>query len=367
MNIVSINPENPFTDLIQPDGSDDLISDSQELDNVEPLDQQPLTTGDTLNINRRLQDLENNIKLDIVLPSGEVLEGKTPKTPRSPKSSRNLKPAPDSVPTEIINIPDITPNYSETLKPFLVQKRILGTKHRDVPEKLYVAIIDGKDEYPAVIPPEIPDISQTKSHAEIAIKALDIETRFGKPILASTRKKYTKEELAEVRAERQRQRELFYEEEPDIEITSENEDYITPELISGLKEAKNIKASQMIPKRLISQPQYLREYKNTSSQKSLVKPIMTQQKIEINLPEYQTLTLENGMIPEIGESEDEFKFRSYWTQIAMAIAENLSVGTIISLGKMKRQKIIWGVTFNPQMEELIKTVDSVYILNPMEM
>lgn len=362
INLIDINPENPYSDLIQPD-DETLISDAQELDNVEPLDQEPLSTQETININYRLQQLNNNLKVDIVLPDGTVLEGKDPEIPK--KQSPRLHPAPNYQPTEIINTPNITPNYSQTLRPFLVQKRILGLKHRDVSTKYYIAIIDGKDEYPAIIQPAIPQVDQSKSHAEIAVKSLNIETRFGKPVLAEVRKKYTKEELSEYYAEKQRQRELLFNEDPEIEITSDNEEYITPDVITKLKVAKNIKeVTRAIPIGLRSQPQELRKYKESTIEKNIIKPDLTSKKIEINLPEYRAITLENNLIPEIGESEDEFKFRVYWTQLAKAIADNLSDGNLISLGKMKRQKLIYGVNFNSQMEELINTVDSVYVLNP---
>src|SRR5438132_750999 len=113
IDLIDINPENPDSDTIQPD-TETLISDEQELDNVEPLDQEPLSTQETVNINRRLQQLDQNLKIDLVLPDGTVLEGQDSPIPE--KQSPKLRPAPDFQPTEVINTAELSDFYAEKEK-----------------------------------------------------------------------------------------------------------------------------------------------------------------------------------------------------------------------------------------------------------
>lgn len=341
MDIASLDSENPYEDTIDV-GNNSLFSEIQD-DEESGLD-----TDDEID----LKLLSNNLKIDIIKADGTVVSGPIINPKPDIISTTESLQIPDTLSGNIVNTPEADPSISGIPEFYVVQKRIIGTKHsenRGKPHHLYINKVQKID------------------RNELIMRLNDFnteETRYGKYVVAPSRKIYKKEQIKALSDAKQLQKDLQFEAEPTYD--DEIEEYLeqNPETREGLNEGRKIKLNKVESIGTRSSRMKTTKYKELTIQNSIVLPTIVQEDLPYNLPKYEPLTLENGLMQEYNESEIEFKFRVIWTQIALQIgAGNISVATAISLGKMEIQKIKYGVTFDVEMEKLIETVNNVYTLN----
>jgi hypothetical protein len=347
MDIEGINIENPNEDLITDDDDNlfpEIPDDEQaELDDTDNIDYTKLLT---------------NVKIDILMPDGSVIPGDTLNPVRN--KTPEIVDVPDSENCEVVDTPVVDPDSTGIPDSFIVQKRIVGTTHALTRGKYFLGIL-GKN-------PVIENDKGTRAEIITRLNELPeaLETRFGKYIQAPSFKKYTKAERKALWDARQEQRDINFESDDIRYNNPEDEEYFedNPELKEKLLKSQKLKASKGSAINTISRRVTIPEYKKLLVANSLVVPQIIEKSLSFKFPEYKVLTLENGLIKAFDESEAEFKFRILWTTICLQIGEgNISLATSIALGKMKRQKLVWNVSFDKDMEKLIQSVDDVYVLN----
>jgi hypothetical protein len=321
MDFNSIDLETPYEDLITSNEDNGIAPQIPDQDRDFP------DAEDNIDF----KQLSSDIKIEILLPDGTVVPGPILNADQEVNTSEIpnsvIKGVQDTIAGEISDTANTDPAYVGIPQSFLVHKRIPGTVHSETLGKRYIGILRRR------IAPPIED--PKKSRAEVII-----------------------------RLAKQVQRELDFAQEQTYD--EEDEEYLAqnPELRERLATANKIKFVKAGGANTIVKRIKIEKYKELALSNSLVIPQPIPETLPYKLPEYVPLTLENGLIIGFNESDIEFKFRSYWTQIALQIgAGNISIGTAVALGKMKVQKLIYNASFHPEMEKIIQTVDEVYLLN----
>jgi hypothetical protein len=359
MDFNSIDLETPYEDLITSNEDNGIAPQIPDQDRDFP------DAEDNIDF----KQLSSDIKIEILLPDGTVVPGPILNADQEVNTSEIpnsvIKGVQDTIAGEISDTANTDPAYVGIPQSFLVHKRIPGTVHSETLGKRYIGILRRR------IAPPIEDPKKSRAEVIIRLNELNklagnesIQTRYGKLVSAPSMKKYTKEERIALSEAKQVQRELDFAQEQTYD--EEDEEYLAqnPELRERLATANKIKFVKAGGANTIVKRIKIEKYKELALSNSLVIPQPIPETLPYKLPEYVPLTLENGLIIGFNESDIEFKFRSYWTQIALQIgAGNISIGTAVALGKMKVQKLIYNASFHPEMEKIIQTVDEVYLLN----
>jgi hypothetical protein len=339
MDYASLDNENPNEEVID-------IDDNSIFPEIPDAEDAEVDSEDDVD----LGFLNSDLKIDIIKADGTVVPGSIiNKTPDEPELQ--VLGVPDTNTGDIENTPEGNPSISGAPESFLVQKRILGTKHAESRGK-YSLLYLGQQQH---------------NFNELIMRLNDLnteQTRFGKYIAAPSRKNFNKEQIKALRDAKQLQRELNFEADPTYDEEVEEELQDDPTLRGILKKGNKLKLSKVHTVSTRSSRFKVTKYKELALSNSISVPVPIQEDLPYTAPKYTPITLENSLIKDYNETEGEFKFRNFWTQIALQIGSgNLSIATSISLGKMKTQKIKYGVAFDPEIEKLINSVDDVYILN----
>jgi hypothetical protein len=84
-------------------------------------------------------------------------------------------------------------------------------------------------------------------------------------------------------------------------------------------------------------------------------PILTKSETKLN-------PLQQNEIPKLASEDAQiYKYRSKYTTLAYQLGSgNITWTSCISIGKMKINKIMYGVTYDPEMEQILREVDSKF-------